>query len=390
MTQFVYLTQFRRKRYNSRMSFWQKNWRRFTAWLTRRFRAAHWAYLALDGALLVGVLAAGLWFYSSARAEDPRLGVTLTADGVTRRLLVAADDTEQTEVSALIGRLGLSLDKNDAISVDANAVVEDGMEISVRRAFPVAVRSKGKVSVLYSAGGTVGDALRMAGVQYDTQDEINCRAFEDLRPGMKITHTDVRTEYTTANKVLSYKETVVYDEKVYNDTEPVLMQAGSDGTKQVTQRVVIKDDVEVSREVVNQLVITPAVDEIVKKGSKIHYQTKLTGEYRIYKKAPKAGVDGWVEMRMDYITSYYQGTRTATGTKPRLGTIAVNPHYIPYGTQIYVPGYGYGVARDTGAFRKYKNPDGSLVNQLDLWMNTKRESLRWGRKRNVVVLVKLG
>ncbi len=372
------------------MSFWQKNWRRFTAWLTRRFRAAHWAYLALDGALLVGVLAAGLWFYSSARAEDPRLGVTLTADGVTRRLLVAADDTEQTEVSALIGRLGLSLDKNDAISVDANAVVEDGMEISVRRAFPVAVRSKGKVSVLYSAGGTVGDALRMAGVQYDTQDEINCRAFEDLRPGMKITHTDVRTEYTTANKVLSYKETVVYDEKVYNDTEPVLMQAGSDGTKQVTQRVVIKDDVEVSREVVNQLVITPAVDEIVKKGSKIHYQTKLTGEYRIYKKAPKAGVDGWVEMRMDYITSYYQGTRTATGTKPRLGTIAVNPHYIPYGTQIYVPGYGYGVARDTGAFRKYKNPDGSLVNQLDLWMNTKRESLRWGRKRNVVVLVKLG
>ena len=52
--------------------------------------------------------------------------------------------------------------------------------------------------------------------------------------------------------------------------------------------------------------------------------------------------------------------------------------------------YGYGTAQDTGAFRKYKRADGTPVNQLDLWMNTEKEGRRWGRKRNVTVLVKLG
>lgn len=40
--------------------------------------------------------------------------------------------------------------------------------------------------------------------------------------------------------------------------------------------------------------------------------------------------------------------------------------------------------------RKYKRADGTPVNQLDLWMNTEKEGRRWGRKRNVTVLVKLG
>ena len=53
-------------------------------------------------------------------------------------------------------------------------------------------------------------------------------------------------------------------------------------------------------------------------------------------------------------------------------------------------GYGYGKAQDTGAFRNYKRADGTPVNQLDLFMNTEKECRRWGRKRNVTVLVKLG
>ena len=44
----------------------------------------------------------------------------------------------------------------------------------------------------------------------------------------------------------------------------------------------------------------------------------------------------------------HTGSRTATGTYPRRGTIAVDPDVIPLGTKLYVPGYGYGVAEDTG------------------------------------------
>ena len=93
---------------------------------------------------------------------------------------------------------------------------------------------------------------------------------------------------------------------------------------------------------------------------------------------------------MDFITAYSGDKKTSTGAKPKLGTIAVNTYYIPYYTEIYVPGYGYGKALDTGAFRNYTRSDGKRVNQLDLFMNTESECNRWGRKRNVKVLVRLG
>ena len=39
---------------------------------------------------------------------------------------------------------------------------------------------------------------------------------------------------------------------------------------------------------------------------------------------------------------------TYTGTTVQKGTVAVDPSVIPLGTRMYIPGYGYGVAEDTG------------------------------------------
>lgn len=82
------------------------------------------------------------------------------------------------------------------------------------------------------------------------------------------------------------------------------------------------------------------------------------------------------------VTAYtHTGERTATGTWPEVGTIAVNPKQIPYGTRLYVEGYGYGIAADTGAFRH------SNKKQIDLFMDSERECVSWGRKRGVRVFI---
>ncbi|HWQ58575.1 MAG TPA: G5 domain-containing protein [Clostridia bacterium] len=340
----------------------------------------------LDVAVVALVLAAGIWLLSSALAPEERVFVTVQVDGSAVACLAMPGET----VSSLLAGNGIRLREGDELSVAPEETLADGMEIVVTRSFPVAVRSQNEVVLLEMTSGTVGDALREAGVVYDVNDELTECTFSDVAAGMKIVHIDVQTAYTTAYKTLNYKEVSQYDDAVYNDTDPVLIQAGADGTKQVTQRIVTKDGVEVSREVVDQVVITPATDEIYKYGTKIHYQTNYYGDTRIYKKKPTAGVDGWVEMTMDYITAYSSDGTTSTGHHTRFGTIAVNPHYIPYYTEIWVPGYGYGKALDTGAFRKYTNPDGSLVNQLDLFFVRESDARRWGRKRNVTVLVRMG
>jgi len=68
-------------------------------------------------------------------------------------------------------------------------------------------------------------------------------------------------------------------------------------------------------------------------------------------------------------------TNTATMTYPKWGTLAVDPSKIPYGTKVYVPGYGYGIAEDTGGLiRSYEGI------AIDLFMDTSEEIKEWGVK----------
>ena len=64
---------------------------------------------------------------------------------------------------------------------------------------------------------------------------------------------------------------------------------------------------------------------------------------------------------------------TASGTKARPGTIAADTSVFPFGTVLYVPGYGYGRVEDRGS---------SMVgNKIDLYFPSHRQALAWGRKR---------
>ena len=51
------------------------------------------------------------------------------------------------------------------------------------------------------------------------------------------------------------------------------------------------------------------------------------------------------------------GTITFSGYKVRRGLVAVDPKVIPLGTRLYVPGYGYAYAADTGSAIKGKRID---------------------------------
>jgi 3D (Asp-Asp-Asp) domain-containing protein len=74
---------------------------------------------------------------------------------------------------------------------------------------------------------------------------------------------------------------------------------------------------------------------------------------------------------------------TASGTKAKPGTIAADTRYYPFGTVIYVPGYGYGVVQDRGGDIRGRH-------RLDLFFNTHKEALRWGRQKIHVVVFPKG
>lgn len=63
---------------------------------------------------------------------------------------------------------------------------------------------------------------------------------------------------------------------------------------------------------------------------------------------------------------------TAMGTAIRYGVAAVDPNVIPLGTRLYIEGYGYARAEDTGGAIK--------GNKIDLVFGSKAQSNRWGRR----------
>jgi len=72
---------------------------------------------------------------------------------------------------------------------------------------------------------------------------------------------------------------------------------------------------------------------------------------------------------------------TASGKRGGRGTIAADTAVVPMGTQVYVPGYGYGMVEDTGGEIRGRH--------LDLFFSTHQEAQHWGVKRlNVRVLSK--
>jgi 3D (Asp-Asp-Asp) domain-containing protein len=71
-------------------------------------------------------------------------------------------------------------------------------------------------------------------------------------------------------------------------------------------------------------------------------------------------------------TGYAIRGRTATGLSAGWGVVAVDPDVIPLGTRMTIPGYGEGVAADTG---------GAVQgNVIDLWFPTVTQALAWGRR----------
>jgi 3D (Asp-Asp-Asp) domain-containing protein len=77
-------------------------------------------------------------------------------------------------------------------------------------------------------------------------------------------------------------------------------------------------------------------------------------------------------------TGYSLPGRTSTGLPVGMGIVAVDPSVIPLGTKLTIPGYGEGVAADTGGAVQ-----GTTI---DLWFPTPVEAMAWGRRTVTVTL----
>jgi 3D (Asp-Asp-Asp) domain-containing protein/peptidoglycan hydrolase CwlO-like protein len=99
--------------------------------------------------------------------------------------------------------------------------------------------------------------------------------------------------------------------------------------------------------------------------------TAATPEPEPESQPPSPPSPGGSPMTVD-VVAYCGGVGTASGLPLGWGTVAVDTDVFPFGTKMYIPGYGDGVAADTGS---------AIIGKIiDIWFPTCAQARAWGRQ----------
>jgi uncharacterized protein YabE (DUF348 family)/3D (Asp-Asp-Asp) domain-containing protein len=312
--------------------------------------------------------------------------------------------TSARTVHDLLVQNKIRLGPNDIVTPAENTKLADGMVVLVNRAMLVFMTSKGKMTPMYVTGGTVEDALKQAHISCDQDDEVTPVLSTQLSAGINIRYVEIRTETNDEFQSIDYDTTILPDNSLPKGKTKV-QTVGKLGLLKKTIEVTYRDDVETSRKELKSIVQTPAEQRTILKGtgsSTANTSSTSTGgsiatslypaPYQNVKKEdlviPQVP-SKFEEIYYMTITAYDPtGRTTAKGNWPQFtrtlkkpGTIAVDHNAIPYGTLLYVTGYGYCVAEDTGS----NTVDSSRMG--DVFMYTEAQCRKWGRRRNVAVYI---
>lgn len=316
-------------------------------------------------------LKAHLWAIVSGTVAVVILGAAIYA--TLEKEVVIRDEDKEVEVSTfantveeLIEEKNITLDPEDLILPSLDTKLKEGMRITIKRAFSVKITVDGKEIAIKTQPNTVENILKKAEVSLNEKDKIQPALSEYISADAEINIVRVNERVTTEIKSIPF-ETV--SRKDYNLPlgEKKVIQKGEEGQEEVTTIEILED---------GKVVSTTTKSKVIKAPKP---QIVLTGALQV---ASRGGVEfSYTEKRRMLATAYtHTGNRTATGTIPRVGVVAVDPKVIPLGTRLYVDGYGFARAEDTGGTIK--------GDKIDLFMDTAEETKRFGRRWVTVYILK--
>lgn len=197
-------------------------------------------------------------------------------------------------------------------------------------------------------------------------------------------HADTLTREESYTISLPRDIQYCYDDTLPAGTQKILTD-GADGELLCTARVTYDDGVELGREVLREEARSLPQTRVVALGTAptpadpdkpVITDTTITlptGEVLTYYKVGYARASAYTH------TDAGCNTITATGTTVRIGTVAVDPSVIPYGTRMYIMAsdgsyiYGIAQAEDCGGAIK--------GDRMDLYMESYEACIAFGRRK---------
>ena len=276
----------------------------------------------------------------------------LDDDGVTTTL-----HTTAATVGQILQAQGVTLFLGDLVTPGLEERIVPRMTVTIDRSIPVEIRVDGHTIRTRTRAENVAGALGQEAIALVGQDTVEPGLDQAIRPHLAIRITRVREDLAVEFEPIPFDTVWVADPEVEIDTGR-LVQEGETGVTKRRFRVAYKDGQAVARILEDVWIEQAPITHTLAYGTKIVVRTL---------DAPEGSIEYWRKMRV-YTTSYTAASSGKPRTHPRYGytrlgwkltkgIVAVDPEVIPLKTRMYVPGYGFARAGDTGGGIKGKFVD---------------------------------
>lgn len=291
--------------------------------------------------------------------------VTLLADGQLHTVA-----TRAATVGAFLAEAGISLGEKDWVKPSLGDPLAAKTTVDVLRAVDLELSVGGEMRVVSVPLLSLQDILTALGeAPLNQKDQITTNL-----PWLKGETPTLLIDRVVTRKVV---ERVEIQPTTRGKPDPGLsrgqrrtVQPGQTGILERTVEITEVNGVETSREVLDTTTLRPAVDRVMTFGSRQGVGAAYRGEIPANARGP---------LLMEATAYTHTGNPTATGIYPFEGIVAVDPRVIPLGTLLYIEGYGYAEAQDTGGLIK--------GNIIDVFMDTAEKARQWGRRKVNVYIV---
>ncbi|MEH7491744.1 ubiquitin-like domain-containing protein [Neobacillus niacini] len=277
-------------------------------------------------------------------------------------------------VAELLKEQQIVLNEQDEISPKPQEKIKSKMDIRIKLALHLTLVDGGNEQQVWSTSATVADFLTQQGIKLNEFDRVEPSLSEALQKDGVINVIRVEKVTDVVEEPIQFAVITKKDEGL-DKGKQVTVTEGKQGIVSKEYEVILENGKEVSRKIIGEQKLREKLDKVVAVGTKeLDIQVSRGAE---------TGTEFYVNTTA--YTAYCNGCsgRTATGfdlrANPGAKVIAVDPRVIPLGTKVYVEGYGYAVAADTGGAIK--------GHKIDVFFPTKTEAFRWGvRKVKIKIL----
>ena len=277
-------------------------------------------------------------------------------------------------VAELLKEQQIVLNEQDEISPKPQEKIKSKMDIRIKLALHLTLVDGGNEQQVWSTSATVADFLTQQGIKLNEFDRVEPSLSETLQKDGVINVIRVEKVTDVVEEPIQFAVITKKDEGLEKGKQ-VTVTEGKQGIVSKEYEVILENGKEVSRKIIGEQKLREKLDKVVAVGTKeLDIQVSRGAE---------TGTEFYVNTTA--YTAYCNGCsgRTATGfdlrANPGAKVIAVDPRVIPLGTKVYVEGYGYAVAADTGGAIK--------GHKIDVFFPTKTEAFRWGvRKVKIKIL----